>query len=108
MPGIRPEGNFKKAIVCTQYGPPELLEFREVEKPVPTGTEVLVEVHASSVNCNNLIHVTGEPWVARYLSVTQFRPGDATFGDSDIVWNTASIEIPALLGDLRRIAHAQT
>jgi len=28
--------------------------------------------------------------------------------DIDIVWNTASIELPALLADLRRIAHAQT
>ena len=51
-----------KAIVCTQYGPPELLEFREVEKPVPKDTEVLLKVHATSVNYNDLIHVTGKPY----------------------------------------------
>ena len=36
-----------KAIVCTQYGPPELLEFREVQKPVPKDTEVLAKVRST-------------------------------------------------------------
>ena len=38
-----------KAVVCTRYGPPEVLELREVDKPTPKGDEVLVRVRATSV-----------------------------------------------------------
>ena len=39
-----------KAFVYTQYGSPDVLELREVEKPAPKADEVLVRVHAASVN----------------------------------------------------------
>lgn len=39
-----------KAAVYTQYGPPEIVKILEVEKPVPKETEVLIRVHASTVN----------------------------------------------------------
>jgi NADPH:quinone reductase-like Zn-dependent oxidoreductase len=39
-----------KAIVCTAYGPPEVLQFREVDRPVPKDDEVRIKVHATTVH----------------------------------------------------------
>ncbi|GAG86568.1 unnamed protein product, partial [marine sediment metagenome] len=95
-----------KAIVYTKYGPPDdVLELREVVKPTPKDDEVLVEVHAASVNYSEWAFVRGKPFVARLWSgllkpknkipgadiagqieavgvnVKQFQLGNEVFGD---------------------------
>jgi len=54
-----------KAIVYTKYGPPDVLELKEVEKPTPKDDEVLIKVHAASVNYSDLSFVRGKPFFVR-------------------------------------------
>lgn len=54
-----------KAIVRSEYGSPDVLELAEIAKPVPGEDELLVRVHASSVNMADVDYMLGRPSIAR-------------------------------------------
>jgi 2-desacetyl-2-hydroxyethyl bacteriochlorophyllide A dehydrogenase len=55
-----------KAIVMNAYGGPEVLELKEVDKPKVSENDVLVGVHASSLNAGDYFSMRGSPWLARF------------------------------------------
>jgi NADPH:quinone reductase-like Zn-dependent oxidoreductase len=67
-----------EAIVWTQYGPPEVLQFKEVAKPAPRDNEVLVKVHAASVNTLDL--AMRGPLLARIITGGLLKPKDQRLG----------------------------
>ena len=57
-----------KAIIFKKYGPPEVLQLTEVEKPIPKDDEVLVEVKAASLNAGDWHALRGTPFLQRLES----------------------------------------
>ncbi len=73
-----------KAIACTKYGPPEVLQLREVEKPVPRDDEVLVRVCATTVTPADCAFRKGKPFIARFFTGflrPKYIPGDVLAGE---------------------------
>jgi NADPH:quinone reductase-like Zn-dependent oxidoreductase len=69
-----------KAIVRTRYGSPEVLALQEVEKPVPKDGEVLVQVHAASVNTLDWHVMRGQPFLLRIGGSGVRKPKDPGLG----------------------------
>lgn len=76
-----------KAIVYDRYGPPDVLHLAEVDKPVPTDSELLIRIHAVSVNGSDREGLTGTPLYARMGGL--WRPGHRILG-SDIAGRVES------------------
>ena len=62
-----------KAIVYTKYGPPDVLELKEVERPAPKDNEVLIRIYATTVNRTDCATIRAKPFFAR-LFTGMFKP----------------------------------
>jgi NADPH:quinone reductase-like Zn-dependent oxidoreductase len=95
-----------RAVVYTDYGPPDVLEVKDIKKPEPNDDQVLVKVHAAAVNPYDWHFIRGTPYMMRMMmgglrkpkdprigvdyagtveavgkNVTRFKPGDEVFGN---------------------------
>ena len=57
-----------KAIVYTKYGPPEVVRLAEVEKPIPKDNEVVIKIHATTVNRTDCGFRSAEYFIVRFFS----------------------------------------
>jgi NADPH:quinone reductase-like Zn-dependent oxidoreductase len=98
-------GEIMKAVMYHNYGSPDVLQIEEIEKPTPDENQVLVKVHATSINAGDYRVMRADPFFIRLVTggflkpkdtrlggdvagrveavgenVTQFRPGDEVFG----------------------------
>ncbi|TAL72649.1 MAG: NAD(P)-dependent alcohol dehydrogenase [Bacteroidetes bacterium] len=73
-----------KAIVCTKYGPPEVLQLREVEKPAPKDNEVLIKIFATSVTASDCIirgfKLPAAKWIPARLALGLTKPRKSILG----------------------------
>lgn len=100
-----------KAIVCSKYGSPEVLQLKEMKKPLPGDNEVLIKVVAASVTAADGMIRRGTPFYGRFFlglmrpkypipgtgfageveavgeNVSRFKKGDAVFGETGLVFS---------------------
>jgi NADPH:quinone reductase-like Zn-dependent oxidoreductase len=79
-----------KAILHTKYGPPDLLQFSEIEKPIPKENQVLVKVQAASINAGDYRMMRANPFFIRLMVGGLLRPKDPRFG-SDVAGRVEAI-----------------
>jgi NADPH:quinone reductase-like Zn-dependent oxidoreductase len=121
-----------KAMVYTEYGSPDVLQLKEVEKPTPGDNEVLIKVHAASLNAADGHYLRGTPWLFRLAcgllqptntllgadvagrieavgrNVTRFQLGDAVFGDLSTSGRGTLAEYVCATGDAVALKPANT
>ncbi|GJM34903.1 MAG: alcohol dehydrogenase [Saprospiraceae bacterium] len=95
-----------KAIVCTKYGSPDVLQLQEVDKPIPEDNEVLIKIKATTVTAADSMMRRADPFISRFFlgfmrpknaitgtgfageivsigkKVKQFKIGDSVFGET--------------------------
>ena len=69
-----------KAVVYTDYGSPDVLEIRDIKKPVPNDDQVLIKVRAASINPLDWHYMEGTPYIMRALGVGLRKPKDPRLG----------------------------
>jgi NADPH:quinone reductase-like Zn-dependent oxidoreductase len=69
-----------KAIICPKYGSPDVLQLREVVKPVLQEDEVLIQIHAASLNSRDLRMLRANPFFMRLTPGGLFRPNNKILG----------------------------
>jgi len=97
-----------KATIAAKYGPPDILKIKEIDKPIPEDNEVLIKVHAATVNRTDTAMLRAKPFFMRLITglfkpknpipgtefageieavgknVSSFKAGDMVFGFSDM------------------------
>lgn len=103
-----------KSIICTRYGGPEVLQLKEIEKPVPKANEILIKIFSTTVAAEDCAFRRGKPFAARLFvtggifkpiknilgtefsgeveavgeKVSRFKKGDHVFGDTGVLLGT--------------------
>lgn len=69
-----------KAIVCTKYGSPDVLQLQEVAKPAPQNGEVLIKIYAASINTRDWRFMRARPFFVRLMPGSLLHPKNKVLG----------------------------
>ena len=69
-----------KAIIYTNYGSPDVLKLKDVDKPAPKDNEVLIKVHAASINAADWHMLTADIFLIRLMGMGMFKPKNTILG----------------------------